>query len=95
MGAAIALAACASLRGTEVFLLNLAGLWNYINIGRNGVIPPNLLKTGADLSNALHVVAPLIGEFKGELGTKHHLLALANCGGAISGRAPIRTQRSF
>jgi hypothetical protein len=36
------------------------------------------MKTGVDLSRAPHVIVTLIGEFKGELGTKHHLIALAN-----------------
>ena len=33
-GTAIALAACASLRGSEVFLLDLAGLWKHFNLGK-------------------------------------------------------------
>ncbi len=32
-GAAVALAICTLLRGSEVFLLDLARLWGYINIG--------------------------------------------------------------
>ncbi len=77
-GAAVALAMCGSLRGPEVFLLDLAGLWMYIEMGRSGTVPPDPLKAGTDLSKAPYVIATLIGEFKGELGTRHHLLALAD-----------------
>jgi hypothetical protein len=77
-GAAAALAVCASLRGNKVFLLDLAGMWQYIKLGREGEIPQDPMKTGVDLSRAPHVIVTLVGEFKGELGTKHHLIALAN-----------------
>jgi hypothetical protein len=66
---AVALASCASLRGPKVFLLDLAGLWEYINIEQRGVMPCDPMKTGTDLTNAPHVVATLIGKFKGKLGT--------------------------
>jgi hypothetical protein len=36
------------------------------------------MKTRTDLTGAPHVVVTLIGKFKGELGTRHHLLALAS-----------------
>jgi hypothetical protein len=71
-GAPVALAVCVSLKGPEVFLLDLAGLWKYANIGKDHVMPLNPLQTGMDLTRAPQVVAPLIGEFKGELGTRHH-----------------------
>jgi hypothetical protein len=77
-GAAVALATCTSLRSCEVFLLDLAGLWKYINVGRDSILPEDPLRTGTDLTNAPHVVAALIGEFKGKLGTRHRLLALAS-----------------
>jgi hypothetical protein len=77
-GAAAALAVCGSLRGPEVFLLDLAGLWKYIEMDKDGVMPHEPLKAGTNLSRAPHVIATLIGEFKGELGTRHHLLALAS-----------------
>ncbi len=64
-GAAVALATCASLRGPEVFLLDLARLWEYIDIGQQGTIPRDPMKTGTDLMDALHIVATLIGKFKG------------------------------
>ncbi len=73
-----ALAICSSLQGLEVFLLDLAGLWKYIEMGKDGVMPDEPLKAGTNLSRAPHVIATFIGEFKGELGTRHHLLALAS-----------------
>ena len=78
LGAAIALALCASLRGPEVFLLDLANLREHIGLGRNGVIPANPLKAGVDLVLAPHVVVTLIGEFKGEQGAHKHKIALAS-----------------
>ena len=78
-GTAVALATCASLRGSEVFLLDLAGLWKYFKLGEDGVLPAEPMKKGANLSNVPYVIVPLVGEFKGELGTKHHMIALASC----------------
>ena len=75
---AIALATCASLRGSEVFLLDLAGLWKHFNLGKDGVLPAEPMKRGTKLSNVPYIIVPLVGEFKGELGTKHHLIALAS-----------------
>jgi hypothetical protein len=77
-GTTAALAMCASLQGNEVFMLDLAGMWRYIKLGRDGEVPQDPMKIGVDLSRAPHVIATLIGEFKGELGTRHHLIALAN-----------------
>ncbi len=70
---------CGSLRGPEVFLLDLSGLKKYITLGRDGELPDDPLKSGADFTNYPYVLAILIGEFKGELGTRHHLIALASC----------------
>jgi hypothetical protein len=56
-GAAGALAVCALLQ------LDLAGLWHYINLGREGKIPLDLMKTGRELSGAPHIIVTLIGEF--------------------------------
>ncbi len=39
VGAAAALAICASLQGPEMFLLDLARLWTYHNLGKNGILP--------------------------------------------------------
>jgi hypothetical protein len=77
-GAAVALATCGSLRGPEVFLLDLAGLHKYVDLGKNGVMPLDPMKDGTDLSGAPYIVIPLIGEFKGKSGARHHLMALAS-----------------
>ena len=42
-----------SLRGPEVFLLDLAGLHKYIELGKYGVMPLNPMKDGRDFSGAL------------------------------------------
>ncbi len=60
-GAAAALAMCALLRGNEVFLLDLAGLWHYVDLGREGKIPPDPMKTGTELSGPPHIIVTLIG----------------------------------
>jgi hypothetical protein len=78
VGAAVALAVCGSLHGNEVFMLKLAGLRKHIKLGRHGVIPNEPMKTGTNLSDAPHTIIPLLGEFKGELGYKYHLMALAS-----------------
>ena len=78
LGAAVVLALCASLRGPEVFLLDLASLWEYRAMGRDGVLPAEPLRPGQNLINAPHVLVTLIGEFKGELGTQKHRIALAS-----------------
>jgi hypothetical protein len=65
IGAYSALCFCGSLRGNEGFLLDLCGLRCYINEG-NG---PNDPKP--------HVVAPLLGRFKNEIGERYHLALLA------------------
>ena len=62
----------------EVFLLDLAGLWEHVEMGRLGSIPDNPLKVGVNLANAPHVVITLLGEFKGESGTHRHRVALAS-----------------
>ena len=78
LGAAIALALCASLRGPEVFLLDLAGLREHIGLGRDGILPPDPMRAGVGLTAAPHVVVTLLGQFKGELGTRKHQIALAS-----------------
>ena len=78
VGAAIATAQAGSLRGPEVFMLDLAGLRHYIKVGKNGVMPDKPLEPGTDLFNAPHVLIPLIGKFKGETGVREHLVAVAS-----------------
>jgi hypothetical protein len=50
--AAAALAICGSLRGPEVFMLDLAGLWKYLEMGKDGIMPDEPLKAGINLSKA-------------------------------------------
>ncbi len=78
IGAAIATAICASLRGLEVFMMELAALQKHIHLRKGGVIPMDPMKAGIDLSTAPHVIITLLGEFKGELGYKYHLMSLAS-----------------
>ncbi len=35
-----------ALRGPEVFMLDLGGLWKYLELGRDGVLPEDPLKPG-------------------------------------------------
>jgi len=78
VGAAIAMSVCASLRGSEVFMMELAALRKHILLGRGGVVPFNPMKAGTDLSTAPHVIITLLGKFKGELVYKYHLMSLAS-----------------
>ena len=78
VGAAIALAVCGSLRGNEVFMLDLNGLRKHISLGKEGTLPKDPMKVGTDLSQAPHIIIPLLGEFKGELGFRYHLMSLTS-----------------
>ena len=77
VGAAVATAVCASLRGPEVFMMELVALCKHINMGCKGILLMDPMKPGLDLSLALHVFVTLLGEFKGELGFKYHFMVLA------------------
>ncbi len=78
VGAAIALATCASLRGPKVLLLDLAGLRQNIDKGKNGSLPQFPLKVSINLTEAPRVIAVLLGNFKGKTGVQHHMIALAS-----------------
>jgi hypothetical protein len=65
LGAYSVLCFCASLQGNEGFLLDLYGLRLYLDEGRE----PQCLKP--------HVIAPLLGRFKNEIGERYHLVLLA------------------
>jgi len=77
VGVKIATAVCTSLRGSEVFM-ELAALRKHIQLGRGGVVPMKPMKAGTDSLTAPHVIITLLGEFKGELGYKYHLMSLAS-----------------
>ncbi len=56
VGAAIATTVCASLRGPEVFVMELSALRKHIQLGRGGIVPTNPMKTDTDLSTTPHVI---------------------------------------
>ncbi len=56
VGAADATALCGSLRGSEVFMLELVALQRHINIGHDVTLPPDPMKAGIDLSSAPHII---------------------------------------
>jgi hypothetical protein len=64
LGAFICIAFCGSFRGNEVFLTDASGLRTYL------LTPP-------DDRLPYHVIIPLLGRFKNELGTRYHLTPLA------------------
>ena len=76
--AAIALALRGSLQGNEVFMLDLTGLWRHFSLGKEGTLPKDPMKAGTDLSQAPHIIIPLLGEFKGELRFRYHLMSFAS-----------------
>ncbi len=78
VGAAVVVALAGSLRGPEVFMLDLGGIRKHIHRGRDGVLPPDPMKVGEDLVGAPHVYLALVGKFKGELGIREHLVAVAS-----------------
>jgi hypothetical protein len=55
----ITIAFYGSLRGSEVFLVDLHGLWEYL--------------TELNDPEINYVIVPLLGRFKGETGDKYHL----------------------
>jgi hypothetical protein len=78
VGAAVATVVCASLRGLEVFMMELAALRKHIKLGRDRTLPIDPMKPDTELYSAPHDFITLLGEFKGELGFKYHLMALAS-----------------
>jgi len=64
LGAFICIAFCGSFRGGEVSLVDCAGLRSYFNAPQDPNLPD-------------HVIIPLLGRFKGEIGSRYHLTPLA------------------
>ncbi len=60
------------------FHVGIGCLQRHINIGHGGTLPPDQVKAGINLSLATHVILPLLGEIKGKLGFKYHLMSLAS-----------------
>ena len=80
VGAAIATCQSGSLRGPEVFMLDLGGAYELISIRAEEEL---YLKTlykikPIDLFKAPHVYIALMGKFKGEHGVRQHLVAVAS-----------------
>ena len=78
VGAAIACPQAGSLRGPEVFFMDIAGLIKHIGKGKGGVIPENPLLLGVNLNGAPHVHLVMQGKFKGENNAKYHLVTVAS-----------------
>ena len=57
----VAVANMGSLRGPEIFMLDLAGIRAHIKEGRQGVMPVSPLADGVDLFGAPHVYLAMIG----------------------------------
>ena len=58
--------------------MELLVLRKHINLGCSGNLPADPMKPGVDLLLAPHVFIALLGEFKGELGFRYHIMALAS-----------------
>ena len=78
-GAAMVVGICASLRGPDIFKMDLAGIREFVHLGRDGVTLNRPMKKGTDLTGAPHVFLAFLGKFKGELGFQQHLVAVASC----------------
>ena len=91
VGAYVCILTAASLRGHKGFYLELARLCKHLAKGRVGVTPPGLSKSSfltkkEMCRNLPHVTICLLGNFKGESGTDHHMFSIAN--DTISGIHP-------
>ena len=82
IGAYICILTTASLRGYEGFYLELAGIRKHLSKGKGGEAPLGFGKssvlTEEMCRNLPHVTICLLGKFKGETGTNHHMIAVAN-----------------
>ena len=78
VGAAMVCAQAGSLRGPEVFMMDLEGLIKHLHLGKHGVMPEKPLDRGTDLFDAPHVHLAMIGKFKGENGVREHLVPVAS-----------------
>jgi hypothetical protein len=90
IGAYICILMATLLRGHEGFYLELAGLRKHLEKGRMGLVPLGLDKsiilTEEMCRNLPQVTICLLGKFKGETGTNHHLITVANV--TVSGLEP-------
>jgi hypothetical protein len=90
VGAYICFLTTGSLRGHEGFYVELAGLRSHVLKGRLGDIPRILNKSTLlseeQCRNLPYVTLCLLGKFKGEIGTDHHMIVVAN--ETVSGLKP-------
>jgi hypothetical protein len=82
VGAYLTFCTAGSLRGNEGFFMDVSGVRQFADVGKDGTMPTKL-KTTTILSeevcmNLPHVVLSLLGKFKGELGINHHILNVAS-----------------
>lgn len=81
VGAYLTFCTAASLRGYEGFYLDLSALRRYADVGRGGEVPSRLtnnsILTEEECMRLPHVVLPLLGKFKGEIGIDHHVINVA------------------
>jgi hypothetical protein len=82
IGAYVCVLTAASLQGHEGFYWDLAGVCKHLHKGRTGVIPPSIDRQTVLMEEVCrhlpHVTICLLGKFKGETGTDHHLISVAN-----------------
>jgi hypothetical protein len=82
VGTYICVLTLTSLCGHKGFCLDLAGLCKHIDKRRTGIIPMAIDKHTVLLEevcrNLPHVTICFPGKFKGETGTDHHLITVAN-----------------
>ena len=82
IGAYVCVLTATSLQGHEGFYLDLSGVRKHLHKGRTGVIPPSINRHTVLTEEACrclpHVTICLLGKFKGETGTDHHLITVAN-----------------
>jgi hypothetical protein len=83
VGAYVCVLTAASLWGHKGFYLELAGVRKHVAKEKWGEVPLGLDKspilTEEMCSNLPHMTICLLGKFKGETGTNHHMIAVANC----------------
>jgi hypothetical protein len=82
VGAYVCVLTAASLPDHKGFYLELASVRKHLAKGKWGEVPLGLDKstilTEEMCSNLPHVTICLLGKFKGETGTNHHMIAVAN-----------------
>jgi len=82
VGAYLTFCTAASLRGYEGFYLDLHDFLEHLETGRHGEVPADVSKvklfSEVECMRLPHVVLPLRGKFKGEVGVDCHLVNVAH-----------------